>query len=76
MRTMRQCKYDGAFFDENFFLGLEDTLLTFIIFTVLQWTPPNVCVPILNLVDNIFQLKKRGWLRYITLFGLSVFSSQ
>lgn len=28
-----------------------------------EWSPPNVSVPILNLVDNIFQLKKRGWLR-------------
>ncbi|XP_061376324.1 uncharacterized protein LOC133318351 [Gastrolobium bilobum] len=28
-----------------------------------EWTPPNVSVPILNLVDNIFQLNKRGWLR-------------
>ncbi|KAG2377215.1 uncharacterized protein HKW66_Vig0251990 [Vigna angularis] len=28
-----------------------------------MWTPPNVTVPILNLVDNVFQLKKRGWLR-------------
>ncbi|KAI4295607.1 hypothetical protein L6164_035633 [Bauhinia variegata] len=28
-----------------------------------EWTPPNVSVPILNLVDKIFQLKKRGWLR-------------
>ncbi|ESW25149.1 hypothetical protein PHAVU_003G011400 [Phaseolus vulgaris] len=28
-----------------------------------EWTPPNVTVPILNLVDNVFQLKKRGWLR-------------
>ena len=30
----------------------------------LQWTPPNVSVPLLNLVDNIFQLKRRGWLRW------------
>lgn len=28
-----------------------------------EWTPPNLSVPILNLVDNIFQLKRRGWLR-------------
>ncbi|KAK7362692.1 hypothetical protein VNO77_04812 [Canavalia gladiata] len=28
-----------------------------------EWTPPNVSVPVLNLVDNIFQLKKRGWIR-------------
>ncbi|KAL1336935.1 hypothetical protein AAHE18_10G098400 [Arachis hypogaea] len=28
-----------------------------------EWAPPNVSVPILNLVDKIFQLKKRGWLR-------------
>ncbi|XP_010912391.1 uncharacterized protein [Elaeis guineensis] len=28
-----------------------------------EWTPPNVSVPLLNLVDNIFQLKQRGWLR-------------
>ncbi|RZC24850.1 hypothetical protein D0Y65_003846 [Glycine soja] len=28
-----------------------------------EWTPPNVSVPILNLVDNIFQLNKRGWIR-------------
>ncbi|KAK7308559.1 hypothetical protein VNO77_42176 [Canavalia gladiata] len=41
----------------------------------LTWTPPNVTVPILNLVDNIFQLKKRGWLRYITLSGLLAFPS-
>ncbi|XP_073307905.1 uncharacterized protein [Primulina huaijiensis] len=29
----------------------------------LEWTPPNLSVPVLNLVDNIFQLKRRGWLR-------------
>ncbi|KAL9675555.1 hypothetical protein QQ045_003757 [Rhodiola kirilowii] len=28
-----------------------------------EWAPPNVTVPVLNLVDKIFQLKKRGWLR-------------
>ncbi|CAK9150820.1 unnamed protein product [Ilex paraguariensis] len=27
-----------------------------------EWTPPNLSVPVLNLVDNIFQLKRRGWL--------------
>ncbi|KAD3066455.1 hypothetical protein E3N88_34335 [Mikania micrantha] len=28
-----------------------------------EWTPPNVNVPLLNLVDKIFQLNRRGWLR-------------
>ncbi|KVH93267.1 Phox-associated domain-containing protein [Cynara cardunculus var. scolymus] len=28
-----------------------------------RWTPPNVSVPLLNLVDKIFQLNRRGWLR-------------
>ncbi|KAL0454205.1 UNVERIFIED_CONTAM: hypothetical protein Slati_0759700 [Sesamum latifolium] len=28
-----------------------------------EWTPPNLTVPVLNLVDKIFQLKRRGWLR-------------
>ncbi|GAB2252764.1 hypothetical protein Droror1_Dr00005611 [Drosera rotundifolia] len=28
-----------------------------------EWTPPNVSVPMLNLVDKIFQLKRRGWIR-------------
>ncbi|KAL8255350.1 hypothetical protein R6Q59_033571, partial [Mikania micrantha] len=28
-----------------------------------EWSPPNVSVPLLNLVDKIFQLNKRGWLR-------------
>ncbi|CAH9079710.1 unnamed protein product [Cuscuta epithymum] len=28
-----------------------------------EWTPPNLSVPVLNLVDNVFQLNKRGWLR-------------
>ncbi|KAK7319819.1 hypothetical protein RJT34_04547 [Clitoria ternatea] len=28
-----------------------------------EWAPPNVSVPVLNLVDKMFQLKKRGWIR-------------
>lgn len=28
-----------------------------------EWTPPKLSVPLLNLVDNIFQLNRRGWLR-------------
>ncbi|CAH2051549.1 unnamed protein product [Thlaspi arvense] len=28
-----------------------------------EWMPPNVSVPILNLVDKVFQLNRRGWLR-------------
>ncbi|XP_022876173.1 uncharacterized protein LOC111394547 [Olea europaea var. sylvestris] len=28
-----------------------------------EWTPPNLSVPVLNLVDKLFQLKRRGWLR-------------
>ncbi|KAK1417472.1 hypothetical protein QVD17_26599 [Tagetes erecta] len=28
-----------------------------------EWAPPNVSVPLLNLVDKIFQLNRRGWLR-------------
>ncbi|KAF3330544.1 Sorting nexin-16 [Carex littledalei] len=28
-----------------------------------EWTPPNASVPLLNLVDKIFQLNRRGWLR-------------
>ncbi|XP_065855498.1 uncharacterized protein [Euphorbia lathyris] len=28
-----------------------------------EWTPSNVSVPLLNLVDKIFQLNRRGWLR-------------
>ncbi|CAL5378695.1 unnamed protein product [Camellia sinensis] len=27
------------------------------------WTPPNVSLPVLNLVDKMFQLKRKGWLR-------------
>lgn len=53
--------------------GLEDTINLNNINNFLQWTPPNVTVPILNLVDNVFQLKKRGWLRYCNLFGLPIF---
>jgi sorting nexin-13 len=28
-----------------------------------QWSPPKVSVPLLNLVDVIFQLQGRGWIR-------------
>ncbi|KAJ6707771.1 SORTING NEXIN-16 [Salix viminalis] len=28
-----------------------------------EWNPSNVSVPLLNLVDKVFQLKRRGWLR-------------
>ncbi|XP_074285846.1 uncharacterized protein LOC141611245 isoform X2 [Silene latifolia] len=28
-----------------------------------EWTPPNVSVPVLNLVDKVFQLSRRGWIR-------------
>ncbi|XP_021738500.1 uncharacterized protein LOC110704996 [Chenopodium quinoa] len=28
-----------------------------------EWTPPNVTVPMLNLVDKVFQLNRRGWIR-------------
>ncbi|CAA3029221.1 Crooked neck-like protein 1 [Olea europaea subsp. europaea] len=28
-----------------------------------EWTPPNLGIPVLNLVDKLFQLKRRVWLR-------------
>ncbi|PSS29374.1 Sorting nexin-16 like [Actinidia chinensis var. chinensis] len=28
-----------------------------------EWTPPKLSIPVLNLVDKMFQLKRRGWLR-------------
>ncbi|PNT64147.1 hypothetical protein BRADI_4g25047v3 [Brachypodium distachyon] len=28
-----------------------------------EWMPTNVSVPILNLVEKVFQLKRRGWIR-------------
>ncbi|GKG28012.1 hypothetical protein Tco_0406339, partial [Tanacetum coccineum] len=28
-----------------------------------NWAPPNVSVPLLNLVDKVFQLNRWGWLR-------------
>ncbi|XP_051133002.1 uncharacterized protein LOC127252734 isoform X2 [Andrographis paniculata] len=28
-----------------------------------EWAPPNLSVPVLNLVDKIFQLQRRGWIR-------------
>ncbi|KAH9695764.1 phox domain-containing protein [Citrus sinensis] len=32
-----------------------------------EWTPPNVSVPLLNLEDKVFQLKRRGWLRKFSI---------
>ncbi|GJW04722.1 hypothetical protein Tco_1563578 [Tanacetum coccineum] len=31
-----------------------------------NWAPPNVSVPLLNLVDKVFQLNRWGWLRTLT----------
>ncbi|MCO5602326.1 hypothetical protein L7F22_056456 [Adiantum nelumboides] len=28
-----------------------------------EWSPPKVTLPLLNLVDGVFQLQRRGWLR-------------
>ncbi|OVA15447.1 Phox homologous domain [Macleaya cordata] len=36
-----------------------------------EWTPPNVSVPLLNLVDKIFQLNRRGWLSRRQVFWIS-----
>ncbi|KAJ0009867.1 hypothetical protein Pint_34490 [Pistacia integerrima] len=32
-----------------------------------EWTPSKVSVPLLNLVDTVFQLKRRGWLRWLVM---------
>ncbi|GJX12405.1 hypothetical protein Tco_0204163, partial [Tanacetum coccineum] len=32
----------------------------------LRWAPPNVSVPLLNLVDKVFQLNRWCWLRTLT----------
>ncbi|XP_021896635.1 uncharacterized protein LOC110813701 [Carica papaya] len=37
-----------------------------------EWTPPNVSVPVLNLVDNVFQLKRRGWLSLLWTLHIQV----
>ncbi|GMH02724.1 hypothetical protein Nepgr_004563 [Nepenthes gracilis] len=34
-----------------------------------EWTPPNVCASVLNLVDKIFQLNRRGWIRFYGLMA-------
>lgn len=31
---------------------------------LMQWIPPNLSVPILDLVDVLFQLHDGGWIRY------------
>lgn len=31
----------------------------------MQWVPPSLSVPILDLVDVVFQLQDGGWIRYI-----------
>uniref|UniRef100_A0A453HML0 PX domain-containing protein n=1 Tax=Aegilops tauschii subsp. strangulata TaxID=200361 RepID=A0A453HML0_AEGTS len=33
-----------------------------------EWVPTNVSVPLLNLVDKVFQLKRRGWIRDCLIF--------
>ncbi|THU49820.1 hypothetical protein C4D60_Mb06t13610 [Musa balbisiana] len=38
-----------------------------------EWAPPNVSVPMLNLVDKIFQLNRRGWLRRQVLWPNGTF---
>lgn len=51
------------------FIPWNFVVLTFFCLPVaiLQWIPTNVSVPLLNLVDKIFQLKWRGWLRFVIL---------
>jgi hypothetical protein len=32
-----------------------------------MWSPPKVTVPLLNLVDQVFQLQGRGWIRCVLM---------
>ncbi|KAG4908827.1 hypothetical protein JHK87_054943 [Glycine soja] len=57
-------QYSNTFLHSKVLHSCADTREPWINLTFLfLWTPPNVTVPILNLVDKVFQLKKRGWLR-------------
>ena len=38
----------------------------------MQWVPPNLSVPILDLVDVIFQLQDGGWIRYALIYCLLI----
>lgn len=49
----------------KFILYIQFPVELMIPFLLIQWVPPNLSVPILNLVDVIFQLQDGGWIRYM-----------